>query len=162
MHNPVVETIASAYRRTGFTTLKFNFRGVGKSQGHYDDGVGEQKDVHAAVAYLSDHHFTAIDLAGYSFGAWVNARAVLSNLPIGKMVMVSPPVGLINFETVGAIGCLQLVITGSRDDIAPADIIRQHMPVWNKTARLEIIANADHFYTGCLEILSHKLHAFLE
>lgn len=54
MYNPVVNTIASAYQKNGFATLRFNFRGVGKSQGNYDDGIGEQKDVNSAILYLSE------------------------------------------------------------------------------------------------------------
>ena len=71
MQNNVVGAISLACQKIGFTTLKFNFRGVGGSQGNYDDGNGEQEDVRAAVAYLADTGIRQIDLAGYSFGAWV-------------------------------------------------------------------------------------------
>ena len=54
MHNNVVESLVNAYGRAGYTTLRFNFRGMGRSEGHYDEGVGEQVDVGCAVAYLKD------------------------------------------------------------------------------------------------------------
>ncbi|RLJ02607.1 MAG: alpha/beta hydrolase, partial [Candidatus Aenigmatarchaeota archaeon] len=73
MHNNVVETVVQAYREKGYATLRFNFRGVGRSTGSYDEGIGEQEDVRAALAYLTGTGKTSIDLAGYSFGAWVNA-----------------------------------------------------------------------------------------
>jgi len=76
MNNFIVDLIVRAYQKKGFTTLRFNFRGTGKSQGNYDDGTGEQEDVRAAIATLSKMDIKKIDLAGYSFGAWVNALAI--------------------------------------------------------------------------------------
>lgn len=73
MNNPVVATVANAYRRRGYGTLRFNFRGVGLSKGHHDDGNGEQADVRAAAAWMAEKGMTCLHLAGYSFGAWVNA-----------------------------------------------------------------------------------------
>jgi hypothetical protein len=148
MHSAVVETIASAYQQKGANTLRFNFRGTGRSKGSHDDGRGEQFDVRAALAYLSDERMETIDLAGYSFGAWVNAHAVSEKSPVRDMVMVSPPVGSRAFEVGDEIACLKLVITGSRDDIAPAGVIERLLPQWNAKARLEIIDGADHFYAG--------------
>lgn len=65
MYNPVVETIQTAYRNCGYTTLRFNFRGVGKSQGAHEAGIGEQADVVGAASYLTDLGLTQIDLAGH-------------------------------------------------------------------------------------------------
>ena len=73
MNNNVVEALVQAYREKGYTTLRFNFRGVGQSGGSFDEGIGEQEDVKAALAHLGELGKSSIDLAGYSFGAWVNA-----------------------------------------------------------------------------------------
>ena len=148
MYNNVVMAISQAYQKLGYTTLRFNFRGVGSSQGSYGDGIGEQEDVIAAIAYLADLGMKQIDLAGYSFGAWVNGHLNCERAGIANMVMVSPPVAFIDFGSVGAIDCLKLVITGSRDDIAPAEMIRQSYHKWNAAARLDVIDGADHFYGG--------------
>ena len=75
MHNNVVESLVHAYQRAGYATLRFNFRGVGSSQGKYDQGEGEREDVKAALHYLAEQGKNVVDLAGYSFGAWVNALA---------------------------------------------------------------------------------------
>ena len=157
MHNFIVDLIARAYSEKGYTTIRFNFRGVGKSKGSYDNGTGEQEDVHAAIATLAKMDFKSIDLAGYSFGAWVNALAIGKSNFIGNMVMVSPPVGFVDFSPVNSIPCLKLVVTGSIDDIAPADRIKNMCPAWNRKAHLEIIKGADHFYSGCMD----KLEAVL-
>ena len=148
MHSNVVMAISQAYQKLGYTTLRFNFRGVGSSQGSYGDGIGEQEDVKAAIAYLADLGMKQIDLAGYSFGAWVNGHLNCERAGIANMVMVSPPVAFIDFGSVGTIDCLKLVITGSRDDIAPAEMIRQSYHKWNAAAHVEVIDGADHFYGG--------------
>lgn len=157
MYNLVVETIVHVYYQKGYSTLKFNFRGVGKSQGEYDNGIGEQKDVLAAIAFLFETGIKQIDLAGYSFGAWVNAHAIREDAPVQNIMMISPPVGFMDFQPISAMSDLKLVIAGSRDDIAPVDIIRKTLPVWNPDARFEVIDGADHFYGGYLGQLESVL-----
>ena len=78
MYNNVVQSIISAYKQTGFTTLRFNFRGVGRSEGKHGQGIGEQEDIRSALAFLSEMGKASIDLAGYSFGSWVNALGLAS------------------------------------------------------------------------------------
>jgi alpha/beta superfamily hydrolase len=157
MYNLVVETMVHAYNIKGYSTLKFNFRGVGGSQGTYDNGRGEQKDVLAALSFLGDMGMDQIDLVGYSFGAWVNAHAVQKDVLVKHMVMVSPPAGFMDFSTVGLMERLTLVVTGSRDDIAPPEVVKQMCSVWNSNARFEIIDGADHFYGGYLNQLEAVL-----
>jgi len=162
MHNQVVAAIASAYNKTGCTSLRFNFRGVGGSQGTYGEGIGEQEDVRSAIAYLADLGIGRIDLAGYSFGAWVNAHFSCRQEGIAAMVMVSPPVAFIGFDSIAAIDCLKLIVTGSRDDIAPPNLIEQSYPQWNPDAHLEVIVGADHFYGGYTAQLEALLAAWLD
>jgi alpha/beta superfamily hydrolase len=161
MHNSVVVAITRAYQRHDYTTLRFNFRGVGGSQGSYGDGSGEQEDVRAAVSSLAEMGIPQIDVAGYSFGAWVNAHLDCSDMCIANMVMVSPPLAFIGFETVGTIDCLRLIVTGSRDDIAPVELIKQSYPGWNPSAHFEVIKGADHFYGGYTENLEAILSAYI-
>ena len=148
MNNSVVYAVKRAYQEIDYTTLRFNFRGVGHSQGSYAEGIGEQQDVRAAIAFLADMGIRHIDLAGYSFGAWVNALLGTESATIANMVMVSPPVAFVDFSSVGTIDALKLIVTGSRDDIAPADQIRPIYPQWNPEAHFEVIDGADHFYGG--------------
>jgi len=157
MNNFIVDLIARAYQKKGFTTLRFNFRGTGKSQGSYDDGAGEQEDVGSALSTLKQMGIKNIDLAGYSFGAWVNALSISENTAIRNMTMVSPPVSFLDFSSIDSIPCLKLVVTGSIDDIAPADRIKTMYPAWNPKAHLEIINGADHFYSEYLRELESVL-----
>jgi alpha/beta superfamily hydrolase len=161
MYNSVVEAIQQAAYQKGHTTLRFNFRGVGRSQGHHGNGIAEQQDVLSAVTRLKEEGVEKVLLSGYSFGAWVNAHLDPQDTDIENIIMVSPPVAFIDFASVAAIPNLDLVITGSRDEIAPVDSIRQLLPVWNSNARLELIEGADHFYYGYLDLLKSILKSAL-
>jgi alpha/beta superfamily hydrolase len=162
MHNNVVETIVQAYRDKGYTTLRFNFRGMGQSTGSYDEGIGEQEDVRAALACLGGMGKTSIDLAGYSFGAWVNALGLKGFEQARRTVMVSPPVNFLDFSFLDYNEKIRLVIAASRDDIGPPDMIREMIPVWNPEARFSIIQGADHFYWGKNGDIKRIIHEFLE
>ena len=161
MTSPVVEAIAEAYQRRGYTTLRFNFRGTGGSGGHFAHGIGEQDDVQAAVSFLRSEGVALPHLSGYSFGAWVNAMTVQDGMAIEGMTMVAPPVAFIAFEEAVRLPMLSVVVAGSRDPFAPPDLTRTSMVRWNPKARLEIINNADHFFFGFLDqvtrILVHGL-----
>ena len=157
MTNPVVKAIAAAYRQRGFTTLRFNFRGVGNSAGHFDQGVGERDDVRGAVSFLCDRGLKATHLSGYSFGAWVNAMALQGGLAVQGMTMVAPPVAFIDFEEGIRLPMLSAVVAGSRDEIAPPSLIRPLMGQWNPDARIDIIDRADHFFFGFLDEITRRL-----
>jgi alpha/beta superfamily hydrolase len=157
MENDVVTSIAGAYQRAGFTTLRFNFRGVGHSEGRYGDGVGEQEDVCAAVAELKQRGHSDVELSGYSFGTWVNALCAGTRLAGIRMTMVAPPTAFMDFGAVSHLAGLQAVITGSRDDIAPPDMLQRLTAHWHPEARLAIVAGADHFFFGYLEALTAEL-----
>ena len=146
MHNLVVTAVAQAYNRCGFTTLRFNFRGVGSSTGAYAQGEGEQDDVRSALGYLLQMGCTTVDLAGYSFGSWVNAHAVFNSAITPRMIMVSPPAALMPFHPDLTLKTLDMVVTGDNDDIAPADALRTLVPHWNADAKLLVVEGADHFY----------------
>ena len=157
MHNPVVTAMMQVYQTHDYTTLRFNFRGTGNSQGTYADGLGEQEDVRAALAHLANFGIRHLTLAGYSFGARVNAHLTCQDDGVEAMVMVSPPVAFMDFGYIASLDCLNLIITGSRDEIAPSGLINQLIPKWNPEVRFEIIEGADHFYGGYLERLKRIL-----
>ena len=162
MHNNVVAAIARVYHQKRYATLRFNFRGVGNSQGNHANGIGEQEDVRAAVSFLAGLGVGQIDLIGYSFGAWVNALSIIDEPQLANMIMISPPVAFIDFDSISDLDRLRLIVTGSRDDIAPPDLIKESYAKWNADAQFEIIRGADHFYAGYLYQLEAFLTAFLE
>lgn len=161
MHNHVVRTISAAYREKGYSTLRFNFMGVEGSEGSFDQGIGEQENVKAALSYLSAIGLSNIDLAGYSFGAWVNAAGVENFELAERLVLVSPPVSFMDFSPVKQSDKIQLIIAGTEDDIADWRKIEAYLSKWNQKAIFKTIQGADHFYGGKTAELKRIIHEFL-
>ena len=161
MYNQVVETLVEVYQDKGFSTLRFNFRGVEGSEGSYDEGKGEQEDVRSALRYMYERGKRNIDLAGYSFGAWVNAKINDTDSLCRRIVMISPPVTFLDFTFLSFNPKIRLVVAGGKDDIAPADKIKNDINIWNPKANFEVIEGADHFYTGRIDSLKSILSRFI-
>ncbi|SPD73656.1 conserved hypothetical protein [uncultured Desulfobacterium sp.] len=162
MHNNVVHSIINAYQQRGFTTLRFNFRGVGLSEGDHGQGIGEQQDVKSALTYVSGLGKSQVDLAGYSFGSWVNALGLAGFDNVKNLIMVSPPVAFIDFSFLGYNPKIKLVIAGSNDDIAPPNMIEKMLPTWNPEAEFMIIPGIDHFYWGGTDQVESIISNFLD
>jgi alpha/beta superfamily hydrolase len=158
MHNNVVRAVAHAYQEEGYSTLRFNFRGVENSEGDFGNGVGEQDDVKAALKALGKK---SMDLAGYSFGAWVSALGLTRFEEAQRLIMVSPPVSFIDFSFLDYSPKIKLVICGSRDEIAEYKKVEKMLPKWNDQALFRVIQGADHFYSGYEEELIDVVGEFL-
>ena len=154
MSNPVVTTLAEVYQRLGYSTLRFNFRGVGASGGDYGDGAGEQDDVRAAAAYLSGLGKTVTDLVGYSFGAWVNLGLNPPLASVVRQVLIAPPVVFLDFAPVAAPPAELVALVGDQDRMAPLDRLQMLLPRWHPAARLYVIPGADHFFGTALDRLA--------
>jgi len=161
MYNQVVDTLVEVYQNKAFSTLRFNFRGVEGSEGSYDEGKGEQEDVRSALRYMYERGKRDVDLAGYSFGAWINAKINDTHSISNRIVMISPPVAFLDFSFLSFNQKIGLVVAGSKDDIAPADKITNVINTWNPKAHLEVIEGADHFYTGKTGSLKSILSRFI-
>jgi alpha/beta superfamily hydrolase len=162
MHNPVVEAICRVYQRKGFSTLRFNFRGVGGSQGRFGDGIGEQQDVLATISFLTESGLSSLHLAGYSFGSRVIAG--IKNLPkeVLTQLYIAPPVAFMDYTGVSDIAHLQTVIVGADDDIAPPEHIRKLLSSWNPDANMIVLNGCDHFFSNSLDLLEQALKEALE
>jgi uncharacterized protein len=158
MHNNVVRAVAHAYQEEGYSTLRFNFRGVEQSEGDFGNGIGEQDDVKAALQSLGKKY---TELAGYSFGAWVNALGLAKFEEAQRLIMVSPPVSVIDFDFLEYSPKVKLVICGTRDDLAEYRKVEKMLPKWNDQALFRVIQGADHFYSGHEEELIDIVGEFL-
>jgi len=148
MYNAIVEVIYRVYSRNDYSSLRFNFRGVGESQGTYDDGNGEINEVKAAYDFMKENQILHIDLAGYSFGSWVNGKAVNQENSFHNLIMVSPPVSFMDFSKILPIDNLILTIAGDRDEFAHLPDLESVQQKLNSNALHCTIEGADHFYTG--------------
>ena len=150
MDNPVVVRIAEVCGDLGFATLRFNFRGVGRSAGTHDGGAGEQRDVEAALAHLAGLAGTGrpLALAGYSFGATVAAALAPRHAGLAGLALVAPPLARLDngvFTALAAFGERLLLVAGTHDEICPVDALTrlgEALP----GATLDVIDGADHFF----------------
>ncbi|MCD6430072.1 MAG: alpha/beta hydrolase, partial [Deltaproteobacteria bacterium] len=162
MRNPVITAMMHVFQEYGWSTLRFNFRGVGTSCGVYNEGRGEVDDLLAAVTCLRQNGVDNILLAGYSFGAWVIFQAAAANrLGSEELLFVAPPAAMMEFGETSLPG-LKLVLVGERDDIAPLQEVESLSEKWNPAASMVIIPAADHFFAGCLGSLERVLQQFLQ
>ncbi|PIF02965.1 MAG: alpha/beta hydrolase [Desulfococcus sp.] len=157
MDTPVVQVMAEVCRKVGAATLRFNFRGVGKSGGRYGNGTGEAEDVIAAVSFLRNSGHPRIAVLGYSFGAWAAALAGGRLADADLLILVSPPIHLLDFRGIKNLPALGAVIAGDDDEWASEAGLRAMIPDWNPQAELILLPYTDHFYSGSLDVLSGAL-----
>ncbi|HIJ64117.1 MAG TPA: alpha/beta fold hydrolase, partial [Rhodospirillaceae bacterium] len=100
MNNRVVRAMYRAFKNRGFSTLRFNFRGVGRSQGRYDNGQGELSDAASALDWLQLHNSSASGcwVGGFSFGAWIGMQLLMRRPEISHFVSVAPPASTSDFS----------------------------------------------------------------
>jgi hypothetical protein len=152
MYNNIVEAIEEGFSGKGFSTLRFNFRGVGGSGGSYDEKGGEARDVLSAVSFLRDSLApnASIMLAGYSFGAWVCAiaGAQVKESKIEGLFLVGYPFSFSTGKELKTFNGKIYLVGGILDQMAPMDdLLRVYkdLPMIDKYLK---IVSADHFYAG--------------
>jgi alpha/beta superfamily hydrolase len=123
MHNKVVTIIERSLRELGLATVRFNFRGVGASEGSYDEGNGESDDLAAVVEWARRQRpGTALWLAGFSFGAYVALRCA-ARLEADQLILVAPPVGRWSFDGIEPPACPTLIVQGEADEVVDAPAV---------------------------------------
>jgi alpha/beta superfamily hydrolase len=164
MHNNVVEAVLAAMWSLGYATLRFNFRGVGASEGEHDRGRGERDDADAALAFLVAQPGVRKDatvLAGYSFGAMVAMGAGLAADDVARVVAVALPVAMGDLSAGGIARKPVLLVSGDSDSYSPVPQLRSLQAALGKSARLEVIAGTDHFFGGKEDELAAAIAAAL-
>lgn len=146
MHNNVVEYLVRAFYENGFSTLRFNFRGAGRSEGDFDEGAGEQDDLDNAVSFLMAAGVKTVSLAGYSFGAWVTANYLRAGPPVDRVILVAPPVSVDRFPGENIAGHVDLVVCGDRDPFCRVEDIMSFADTVR--SKIMLISGADHFFAG--------------
>ena len=163
MHNKVVHTLARAANDVGLAALRFNFRGVGASEGSYDDGVGEQGDARAAVAWAKSTHDGPLLLAGFSFGSIVAIEVARHDAP-AQLVSIAPPVGRIDRRDWSQPECPWLIVTGDEDELVDVDEVVEFVDSLDPGPELIVLPGVEHFFHGNLTrlrqtLVSHMLTA---
>jgi alpha/beta superfamily hydrolase len=165
MDHPVITTSAEVASQEGFSTLRFNFRGVGESQGSYGEGVGERQDVKAVANYfysrMKDDHPLLI-LLGYSFGAWVGFPIAIDDKRFKGMVAVAPPLGIYDFGFLKGCKKKKLFVAGDQDSFCPPSLLEKCYQQLDEPKSLAVIPGADHFFFSHTHFLYEPLRKFLK
>lgn len=157
LNNKVVTTLTRSFSNLGLSTVRFNFRGVGKSEGHYAQGIGETEDLLALLQWLKIVcPKYEIWLAGFSFGAYVAACAA-KKWPIKQLICVAPPLENFPFKTLPPFPCPWILIQGDKDEIISAKLVFDWLKSLAHPPTLIRIKGASHFFHGHLLELRDRL-----
>ncbi|MHA3978670.1 alpha/beta hydrolase [Halovulum sp. GXIMD14794] len=167
MNNKVVYNLHYAFHDMGFTVLRFNFRGVGRSQGEYDQGVGELSDAASALDYLQNLNPNAKGcwVAGFSFGAWIGMQLLMRRPEIQGFVSVAPPANMYDFTFLAPCPSSGLIVNGSADRVVPpaditalSDKLKQQKGI---TITHEVIEGAGHFFEPGMDELMGLVNSYV-
>ena len=161
MHNKVVFHAMKALNGLGFPALRFNFRGVGRSEGKHDDGRGERDDVRAALDWLDREYHLPIVFAGFSFGASVGLRAACPDARVQALISLGTPVEVegraYQYNFLQACPKPKLFLSGDRDPFGPKPILEEVVMRAAPPKRLVFIEGAGHFFEKKLGEVRHIL-----
>ncbi len=167
MNNKVVYTLFHAFARKGFSVLRFNFRGVGRSQGVYDRGEGELSDAASALDWLQAMNPNAPQcwIAGFSFGAWIGMQLLMRRPEITSFVSVSPPAGMFDFTFLAPCPSSGLMLHGSEDQLIPPANVQKLVDKLQHQRDIVIdfrqVPGANHFFTDQMDQLSAEVEDYV-
>lgn len=160
MNNKVVTTVEKACLELGCKVIRFNFRGVGQSEGVYDDGQGEVQDVSTIIDWAQNHFLSdRIFLVGFSFGSFVAYQASLSH-SISGLCLIAPPIH--HYEYPSSIPpCAWSVIIGDKDELVPLDAVIEWLKTKpNQNYQFQIFKDTTHFFHGKLIELKDYIQSY--
>ena len=162
MHNKVVFRAAKAALLSGLPTLRFNFRGAGKSVGTFTGGDGEREDVRAALDYLAAHFpGLPVCLMGFSFGSWVGLAVGAADARVSTLVGLGLPVGSLDFDFLCDVRKPKLLLQGTRDEFGPVAQVSELYRSLAEPKQIHWVEGADHFFAGKLDEVQEALRQFL-
>lgn len=162
MNNNVVGAVARELAGCGMRVLRFNFRGVGGSQGSYGEGVGELEDVRGAIDFLVQAGDSEeLYLVGYSFGALVGLRVATADKRLQGWVGIAPPVGIYDLSFLEGCPRPKLLVAGDRDPFCPVPALENLFAQLSEPKTLALIPGADHFLVGDEDRLALEVKSFL-
>jgi alpha/beta superfamily hydrolase len=149
MHTKAVYQSAKALARIGCAVLRFNFRGVGRSAGTFDAGVGEQDDFRAALDFVDEKYRGAPRwAAGMSFGSWIALAVGAADPRVSTLIGISMPLSRYDFTPVAESPKPKFFIQAERDEICPLKEAREFYARAAEPKELVIIDGADHVFEG--------------
>ncbi|SBO13730.1 Alpha/beta hydrolase family protein [Anaplasma phagocytophilum] len=169
MDNKIVYNLYKVFANNGFSVLRINFRGIGKSAGVFDKGVGELSDAAAAADWLQNNSpvVSSFWVAGFSFGAWVAMQLMMRRPEVEGFVAVSPPANRYDFSFLSPCPVPGLIIQGDNDSIAEESAVSQLAARLSASIKSEhmqycIIEKADHFFRDYMDQLNQVVDTYIK
>jgi len=167
MNNPVTHALHYAFRDLGFTVMRFNFRGVGRSQGEFDQGIGELSDAASALDYLQamNQNASACWVAGFSFGAWISMQLLMRRPEISGFISVAPPANMYDFSFLAPCPSSGLIINGDADRIVPLDEVEKLAAKLKAQKGITIthttVPEANHFFEKGMDVMINHIKGYV-
>ncbi len=168
MNNKVVYNIFTNFKERGFSVLRFNFRGVGRSQGDYDQGIGELSDAAAALDWMQTNNPNApsVWVAGFSFGAWIAMQLLMRRPEIEGFISAAPPANMYDFSFLAPCPSSGIIINGLRDAQVPhkdvLKLVEKLQAQKGITIHHDEIDKADHFFQETIPDLMESVNEYLD
>ena len=168
MNNKLVYTVYHIFRARGFSVLRFNFRGVGRSQGRFDNGLGELSDAASALDWMQTINPNAkyCWISGFSFGAWIAMQVLMRRPEIHSFIAVAPPANMYDFTFLAPCPSSGLIIHGARDDLVPESDVATLAQKLQSQRQIEIdyrvIKGANHLFDDKIDILGKNIESYLD
>jgi alpha/beta superfamily hydrolase len=168
MNNKVVYNLYHLFKDKGFSVLRFNFRGVGRSQGDFDNGLGELSDAASALDWLQSVNPNASScwVAGFSFGAWISMQLLMRRPEIEGFVSVAPPANMYDFSFLAPCPSSGLIIQGTDDDVVPEPLVEKLANKLklqkNIVIDYHLVKGANHFYKDHMEPMISDVRTYLD
>jgi alpha/beta superfamily hydrolase len=168
MNNPIVMELYNIFDALGFSTFRFNFRGVGKSEGKFDNGLGELADAAAALDWVQRQNPNTNQcwVSGFSFGAVICMQLLMRRPEITRFVSISPQPNLYDFNFLAPCPASGLIVHGKKDEIAPLDdvqkLAQKLQAQKNITVEYEEVSGANHFYDNEIPKLKKIIENYIE
>ena len=168
MNNPIVMELYNIFDSLGFSTFRFNFRGVGKSEGKFDNGLGELADAAAALDWIQRQNPNTNQcwVSGFSFGAVICMQLLMRRPEITRFISVSPQPNLYDFNFLAPCPASGLIVHGKKDEIAPLDdvqkLAQKLQAQKNITINYEEVSGANHFYDNEIPKLKKVIENYIE
>ncbi len=168
MNTKVVYNLFHIFAKRDFSILRFNFRGVGRSEGRYDSGHGELSDAASALDWLQAHNANASAcwIAGFSFGAWISMQLLMRRPEISGFISVAPPANLYDFSFLAPCPASGLVVHGAEDVLVPeadAAAFAERLSAQRAiVVKYGVVPGANHFFEAQLEELNAVVDDYLD
>lgn len=168
MNNRVVYEMHYAFHRQGFSVMRFNFRGVGRSQGEFDQGIGELSDAASALDYMQEMkpESKICFIAGFSFGAWIGMQLLMRRPEASGFISVAPPANMYDFSFLAPCPSSGLIINGDADRVVPMEDVEKLVEKLKTQKGIDIthdiLPGASHFFDKHIDQLIGNVEGYVE